>query len=277
MIDDNVLVALIVGVVVIVFLCICGARRYRRGYGQDKTMYPEYKIPNIIHQTVKSKKDLDYALRENIDSWKTINTGFDYRLYDDNDCIEFLKEHFTEEHVNIFNSLKAGAAKADFFRLCVLYIDGGVYSDVDMRCLVPVFSWIDPVDTFVIPKDGDNEVIDLFQAFIASTPQNPILLKSINKIIYNVKNKIHCDNIIKLSGPNMIGRVLNKYLKRKEETVFHEQIFKRRKQVIKIITHNIRNPKEFITYKGKHLIKSQTWFRRKVANMPSWSKIKIYC
>jgi mannosyltransferase OCH1-like enzyme len=267
----------VVSMLIVMLIIMCGVRSCGRRYIQNKIIYNGYKIPNIIHQTVKSKNALDYTLRENIYSWKQLNDGFEYNLYDDEECVKFLKKHFTEDHVATFNGLKAGAAKADFFRLCVLYIKGGVYVDIDMRCLVPLFSWIEQNDTFIIPKDGDTEVIDLFQAFIASTPRNPILLKGINKIMHNVKNKIHCDNILRLSGPNMIGRVLNRFLKRKEETVFHEQIFNRKKQVIKVITHNIKKPKEFITYKGKLLIKSQTWFRRKETSMPAWSKIKMYC
>ena len=46
------------------------------------------------------------------------------------------------ELVTIFNKLKRGAWKADLWRLCKLYINSGVYADVD---LVPYLN-IDKLD-----------------------------------------------------------------------------------------------------------------------------------
>jgi len=210
-------------------------------------------------------------------SRKSKNPDFKYHLYDDKECEMFLAKYFTPKHVQTFNSIKSGAGKADFFRYCILYIKGGVYIDIDMRCIEPLFSWIQPHDTFVIPKDADNECVDLFQAFIASTPHNAILLLAIDKVIHHIEKRINCDNLMKLSGPSMFGICLNNYLGRPENTLFKEEDFSKDGQHIRILTHNIRHPREFITCGQKKVIKSQIWFRRKKTDMPTWYKTKRFC
>ena len=146
-----------------------------------------------------------------------------------------------------------------------------------MRCLENLFTWIQPGDTFVIPKDCDNECVDLFQAFIASTPGNPILKLAIDKVVFHVEKRIFCKDILKLCGPNMIGKCVNRYLNRKRLHAFQEGEIHHKNQQIRIITHNIKNPREYITCGGKRVIKSQTWFRRRKTQMPPWGRTKLYC
>jgi len=58
---------------------------------------------------------------------------------------EFLKNNFNGYIVNLFKVIHIGMYKADLWRLCKLYIHGGVYSDVD---LVPYIN----IDTLAIIK-----------------------------------------------------------------------------------------------------------------------------
>lgn len=46
---------------------------------------------------------------------------------------------------NLYNQIKVGAIKADFWRVCILYKYGGVYSDIDIK---PVSS--------ILNKNKDN-------------------------------------------------------------------------------------------------------------------------
>ena len=41
----------------------------------------------------------------------------------------------------MLKSLKLEIMKVDLYKLCVLYIYGGIYSDVDMRPLKPINKW----------------------------------------------------------------------------------------------------------------------------------------
>lgn len=124
----------------------------------NKTIYMTYKkeIPSKV-----------------IDRWKVLNPSYTIDFSLDHDCIQFLREHFNEYIANLFITIPIGMYKADLWRLCKLYIYGGVYADVD---LVPYIN-IDLLDTSVdfyscisvIPSS-------IFQAFMVNfTPKHPLL------------------------------------------------------------------------------------------------------
>ena len=107
--------------------------------------------------------------------WLYHNPDYKIDFSLDADCIDFLQKNFNSNVSRLFDSIKKGMYKADFWRLCKLYKNGGVYADVD---LVPYLN-IDTLNkniTFysslsIIPES-------IFQAFIVnfSKPENPVLL-----------------------------------------------------------------------------------------------------
>lgn len=125
----------------------------------NKTIYMTYKkpVPKLV-----------------FDRWKEINVEYNIDFSLDSDCITFLHNHFNDYVVNLFKSIPVGMYKADLWRLCKLYVHGGVYADVD---LVPYLN-IDSLDkdiTFYSCLDVTNSSI--FQAFIVnfSKPKNPLI------------------------------------------------------------------------------------------------------
>lgn len=116
--------------------------------------------------------------------WKNLNPDYNIEFSLDNDCIEFLKENFNDYIVNLFKFIKTGMYKADLWRLCKLYIHGGVYADID---LVPYLN-IDSLDknvTFYSCIALYNKSI--FQAFMLSNspPKNPLILHFILSYLLN--------------------------------------------------------------------------------------------
>jgi mannosyltransferase OCH1-like enzyme len=96
--------------------------------------YP--KIIYLIHKT----KDL---LTKSVSCWQELNPEYKILTYDDIDCRQFLLEHYGEIFCNIFDFIKDGAIKCDFFRVCVLYISGGIYVDADILPKVPLSEFIE--------------------------------------------------------------------------------------------------------------------------------------
>lgn len=96
-------------------------------------------IPKVITMCNKTKKIPKYI----IDNWQKLNPDYQIEIYDDEDCINFLMKHFGQEYVDIFNYIKDGPIKCDFWRVCKLYIDGGVYTDVDVKPLIPIKDFLE--------------------------------------------------------------------------------------------------------------------------------------
>lgn len=97
-------------------------------------------FPKIIHLTHKTT-DL---LQKSYNTWSQLNPEYEIRLYDNEKCLQELHKHFGELHCNIFNYIQDGPIKSDFFRLCILYIYGGVYADNDIVPYIPLRDFVEP-------------------------------------------------------------------------------------------------------------------------------------
>jgi mannosyltransferase OCH1-like enzyme len=135
-------------------------------------------IPKVIYMTYKCVPP-----KVVFERWKQLNPGFIIEFSLDNDCINFLKENFDETLANLFESINEGMYKADLWRLCKLYLNGGIYADIDLVPLVSLDDLIKEKNTFYSCLSIDNASI--FQAFIVTPPKNPLILKSIFSFIYN--------------------------------------------------------------------------------------------
>ena len=114
--------------------------------------------------------------------WSTLNPEYSIEFSLDDECIRFLRTHFNDAVADLFIRIPKGMYKADLWRLCKLYIHGGVYADVD---LIPYLN-IDTLDkdTFCscLALGGKS----IFQAFILNpTPKSPILLHCLISFLTN--------------------------------------------------------------------------------------------
>ncbi len=119
------IVILLLLVVVIVFTILY--LKYIKELFENHNSVNDNTIPKIIYLCYKNKQIPDYI----IPNWQKLNPDYKIILYDNQDCINFLNEQYGEEYVTIFNFIKDGPIKADFWRCCILYKYGGVYADID--------------------------------------------------------------------------------------------------------------------------------------------------
>ena len=76
----------------------------------------------------------DKSILENIDNWKMLNPDWKYHLYEDAQLQNACKM-FSQECFDAYNSAKAMHTKIDMSRLVLVYLYGGIYTDVD---IIPV-------------------------------------------------------------------------------------------------------------------------------------------
>lgn len=140
-------------------------------------------IPRIIVQT-HEQNILPKRMINNMYTWINKNPTYDYYFFDKNDRINFIKEYFDEWVLNMYNKVIPGALKADIFRLCFMYIKGGIYSDIDQICLNSLDTIIDPEDNFITGVCRNTP----HQSLIISSPNNPIFLHTLKKGYERVKS-----------------------------------------------------------------------------------------
>jgi mannosyltransferase OCH1-like enzyme len=186
-----------------------------------KTYYNSI-IPLDVYQTWYTK-DLPQKMKENLEFNKYVNPKFNWHIYDDNDCREFIKNNFHEDVLNAFDNLIPGAYKADLWRYCILYVNGGIYMDIKFRC-VNGFKFISltekehfPTDVIIAeyPNEKNKAV---YNGFMVSLPKNTKLLNAINKVVQNVKNHFYGNSPLDPTGPIMFGKFFNYDEKKKSVT-----------------------------------------------------------
>jgi mannosyltransferase OCH1-like enzyme len=129
----------------------------------------EQRIPMIIWQTMKTNL-VPKIISESANSWIEKNPEYEYRFFDDKDIFEFVKSEFPE-YLRAFKKIKHGAVKADLWRYLVIYKHGGVYADIDSKCVVSMREWVQPSSHWVTHL-GTNR--DVCQWLLMSVPNNPI-------------------------------------------------------------------------------------------------------
>lgn len=176
-------------------------------YNQPYPLKSSYNsvIPLNIFQTWGTK-DLPPKMKENVEELKRQNPEFTYYLYDDNDCREFIKTHFEPNVLAAYDTLIPGAFKADLWRLCVLYIHGGIYMDIKLRC-INNFKLIELTEAEHYVKDR-LVPLSIYNALMVCKSKNPFLMEAIKRIVRNVEAKYYGTYLLLVTGPCMLGELV---------------------------------------------------------------------
>jgi hypothetical protein len=95
---------------------------------------------------------LPYALARNIWHWQESNQSFNYKYFSDKEIDEWIKCSTSSYLFSAYSLLRAGAARADFFRIAYIHKCGGIWHDADL----PAFSILEQRHDFIeIYKSND--------------------------------------------------------------------------------------------------------------------------
>ena len=178
-----------------------------------------FTIPKVIMQTGYSQTYDSFTKQKIL----KMNPSYKYEYYNNNDCIEFLQNNFPQDVTNAFNKLKPGAFKADLFRYCYLYINGGVYLDLDLMPKKPLDKIIVKDADFIssLENKPNRHINGVYQAFIACKKGINFLKIAIDRIVHYTKinyypKKLESDkwiSILSITGPVLLYNSIN-FIKR---------------------------------------------------------------
>jgi hypothetical protein len=168
-------------------------------------------IPSIIHQTFETY-NVPNGMYDAAQSWIRLNPGFEHRFYDAHSRRSFIEKEYHPKVLLAYDKLTHGAFQADLWRYCQLYVDGGIYSDLDQVCIMPMSTLLEPDDTFVSARAG-NLPFAIYNGFICSKPQHPFLKEAIDRAVDLIIDNDAIDGYI-TTGPWNLGVSINKCLSR---------------------------------------------------------------
>ena len=172
-------------------------------------------IPAILYKTGPLEKPPE-NLENLFKKIKQQNPEYTIKYYNDGECRDFIGKNFDKKVLDAYDRLIPGSFKADLFRYCILYINGGVYGDLSQTYLVPLNKLVDRKhDTLVIVRDRllqcfpniNKHAIQI--AFIAAQPKLSIFKKAIDQIVENVKNKYYGTSPLAVTGPVLFRKILD--------------------------------------------------------------------
>lgn len=191
--------------------------KFTTAYSINFRLQKKYPTKNFYNSVVPLKifqtwhtKNLPPNMNKAVEYVKKMNPAFVHHLFDDNDCREYIKNNFPEVVLEAFDRLIPGAYKADLWRYCVLYKEGGIYMDIkyiphnDFRLIN-----LTERDHFVLDIDKNG----VYNALISCKAGNPILFKAINAIVRNVKIKYYGTSCLEPTGPRLLGKFFPSIIK----------------------------------------------------------------
>jgi mannosyltransferase OCH1-like enzyme len=140
-------------------------------------------IPNILWQTWKTE-DIPKSLKNQYNSWKYSNPHLKRKISSDEMCSAFILQNFGEEVHRLYESLPQPIMRADFWRLAVIYIYGGYYSDLDVTCKKNLNEFVNGKVKAVFMKELDN----IANFFFGAERNHPVLKLALDYMIEEAKS-----------------------------------------------------------------------------------------
>lgn len=235
---DNSLITMIKDNITIISICVFVICLFIFSiHNEDSKTKMNPKIPRIIYQTYKHKNIPEIIKNR----WLQLNPDYEYKFFDDKDCVNFLLYYFGNNYSKFFTFIKDGPIKSDFWRLCVLYEFGGVYADTDVIPIESIDNIVNYNTTLFTSKsskkirnnmeslDKDKNLGELNPLIIAVTPKNPIILNCINTYMKDLSKTEY--NYYTYSITNILSSELKKQL---NISSFDENIYHMDDQIIQL-------------------------------------------
>ena len=196
---------------------------------------------NIVYQQIPrniyfTTYDSVYVNSYMVESFKDKNEYWNLKYFSDKECLNFfekenknLKNLLGFDALLLFKSLENGGERADFWRYCVVYLYGGVYTDADTYCNISLNEWIKHHDlilgieallpleiakTFGMDQIGmvyGEKVVSVCNWSFAAKPRHDFF----KNLILDIFNNPIKDNVLLNTGPGRITKHAMNYFDHK--------------------------------------------------------------
>lgn len=116
------------------------------------------KIPNVVYQTWDRNRLGRTHLRE-LHRFRNLNPEYSFVFFDTEAMNAYMRTWYQGHPIyDIFNNIQFGASKADVFRYCLLFREGGWYFDINKMINIPL-----------------KELVNVHHEAVLSYENNPVL------------------------------------------------------------------------------------------------------
>jgi len=173
---------------------------------RNKEINIKTKVPLNVYMTW-GELNIPNDMYDNINYNITNNSEFDFYIYDNDKCREFIIDNYDSDVLYAYDSLIPGAYKADLWRYCILYKKGGVYIDIKYKIVSKLLKIVQKYPICFVKDRYSNWV---YNGIMIAPPELHVFKLAINKIVQNVKNKYYGTTPLEPTGPKLLGSILEK-------------------------------------------------------------------
>ena len=172
-------------------------------------------IPAITHQTAASAalSPEQTMLRGRMIA---LNPRWDHRFYTDADCRDLIRRALPGL-LATYDAYPTAIQRSDLFRVAALYLNGGVYLDLDMDCLAPLTSLVPHACMLAEEKTlsaqeaadlGHAERLRIANYMFASEAGHPFWLDLLEAMVERAARPVASDNdILESTGPGLLSTI----------------------------------------------------------------------
>lgn len=176
-------------------------------------------IPKIIHQVWEGRTEpcMPTRLQLLARTWREQNPEWEYHLWNGEEMDELVSTHFPE-YISMYKSFPYNVQRWDTIRYMILYVYGGIYTDLDTECFRPIDSLLENVTMGFgeEPPINTTKPTRMGNAFLVSEKECSGWLTILRDILLNTAEKDSpVETVMQSTGPNMIARL---YDRLKEES-----------------------------------------------------------
>lgn len=167
-----------------------------------------------IYQTIRDfsilKKTSEMYRR--MCEWREMNI-VNYHPYNNEECSNMIRKNFPSDVYLAYQKLIPGAFKSDLWRLCALYLNGGLYIDSHIKRIHPDIGSLLKVPDYVFCIDYPCSPNYIYNAFMMAPRRSSLIKELIREIVKNVKHEYYPLRDLEITGPGLHGQVIKKFLK----------------------------------------------------------------
>lgn len=209
------------------------------------------KFPRRIWQTWKVNP-LFFEQRDHVvaQTWSQMNPSYRYEVLTDQNDFYYVESHFGPSGLNrpdiveTYQALTAKIIKADLLRYLIMYVEGGVYADIDVEALRPIERFIpsrfDERDVDMVigieidqPNFKDHPILgpksmSFCQWTFMCKPKQPVMLQLVDNIIKWIHEvaeqqqkpvsevELDFDAVLTGTGPSAFTGAILRYMSEKQ-------------------------------------------------------------
>ncbi|HXE17368.1 MAG TPA: glycosyltransferase [Stellaceae bacterium] len=174
-------------------------------------------IPRILHQTWRNA-DLPPRFARWRREWIALHPRWEHRFHDDGDINRTVRDR-APHLLSVFEAFQRPILRVDLFRYLIVYLDGGLYADLDMQpyrasdtliagapCVMSVESHLGARYQQIL---GYEQPWQIGNCIFAAAPGHPFIGALIDAIARAATTPVRSDDDVEaITGPQLVTRLL---------------------------------------------------------------------